>query len=87
MQQKIYSVYDKAIGAYMQPFFVRSKGEAIRSFMQACSDPKMPFGTHPGDYTLYELGDYDDVSGSFACHDPIRILTALEATAIEGEVR
>lgn len=57
------SVFDTKVGAYAPPFCCKTKGEAIRSFSDACKDEKMPFRAHPGDYRLCFLGDFDDNSG------------------------
>lgn len=64
MKQKIYSVYDSKMEAYMQPFFQNARGQAIRSFSDAVNDPKAPFYKHPGDFTLFEIGEYDDQDAS-----------------------
>lgn len=82
MKLKVFTVFDKAVGAHLQPFFARSKGEAIRSFTDACSDGKSQFCRHPADYYLVELGDFDDGSGTFACHEPVRILSATEVLPV-----
>lgn len=78
MKHLVFTVRDKAIGAFLQPFFTRSKGEAVRSFMEACNDPKHNFNRNSSDYTLFYLGDFDDVSGLFNPQDPERVLAAFE---------
>jgi hypothetical protein len=78
MRLKVYTVHDKAVGAFLQPFFSRSKGEAIRSFTEACNDANSQFNKHAGDYVLFELGEYDDGSSLFACSEPVRVISALE---------
>lgn len=62
---RVYSVFDSKVGAYMSPFYVRSRGEAMRSFGDAVNDENHPFHKHPGDYTLFDLGEYDEGSGKF----------------------
>lgn len=57
------AVFDSKVGAYSPPFFVKTKGEAIRSFTDACRDDKVPFAKHPADYRLFFLGEFDDNSG------------------------
>ncbi|QCQ84755.1 nonstructural protein [Blackfly microvirus SF02] len=57
------SVFDSKVGAYSPPFSVSTRGEAIRSFSDACSDDKLPFAKHPGDYRLFLLGEFDSGSG------------------------
>lgn len=78
MKVLAFSVYDKAVEAYMQPFFMRSKGEAIRSWTQAVGDPKSNFCAHPEDYILFCVGAFEDGSGIFTVHEPEKIITALE---------
>ena len=75
---KVFSVFDSAVGAYMQPFFMRSTGEAIRSFQDACSGDGKPFSRNSSDYTLFLLGEYDDAGAEFHCGPPQRIVNALE---------
>lgn len=73
------SVFDVKVGAYAAPFFVRTRGEAVRSFMDACEDDKLPFRRHPEDYDLYCLGDFDEVSGLLTALAPCeRLIRAVE---------
>ena len=65
MIYKIYSVYDSKAEAYMQPSFMSAKGAALRSFTDAVNDSSHIFGKHPEDYSLFELGSFDDCSASF----------------------
>jgi hypothetical protein len=78
MKMGVYSVFDKATGAFLPPFFVRSKGEAIRSFSEACSNDGHQFAKHMLDYTLFDLGSFDDNSGVIAGTEPVRVISALE---------
>lgn len=57
---KMYCVYDSKISAYMHPMFFRSNGEALRAFAAAVNDPSHGFNKHPEDYTLFELGSFND---------------------------
>lgn len=61
----IFSVYDSAAESYLQPFFMQTKGQAIRAFTDAVNDNNNVFCKYPDDYTLFELGSYDDSKGSF----------------------
>lgn len=63
MELNIYSVYDSKTQAYMQPWMARTRGEAIRSFTEAVNDPKSSFNKYPGDFTLFEIGTWDDQNG------------------------
>lgn len=83
---QVYAVFDKAVGAYLPPFYTRSKGEALRSFSDACNDGKSNFTRYPNDYTLFHLGVYDDAGGNFQTFDPVRVISAVECLAPSAEV-
>ena len=78
MKLLVFAVYDKAVSAFMQPFFARSKGEAVRSFTEACNDEKHNFHKHASDYSLMFMGEFDDNSGLYSTADPTRIIGAYE---------
>lgn len=78
MKLELFSVYDKQVAAYMQPFYCRTLGEAIRSFTEAVNDPQKPFGKYATDYALHSFGHFDDNSGLFVTHDPVRVIGANE---------
>lgn len=65
MVVKVFSVYDVGVEAYMNPFFMRSRGEALRAFSNLCNDPQTSMFKNPEDYTLFELASYDDSTGKF----------------------
>lgn len=57
---KVFTVYDSKLEAYLPPFFMPARGQAVRSFSDSISAPDSVFGRHPEDYTLFELGEFDD---------------------------
>lgn len=83
MKLQVYTVFDKSVGAYLQPFFSRAKGEALRSFTEACNDKASNFNKYSLDFTLVLLGEWDDVAGQFTTHDPIRVIGANEVVVDE----
>ncbi|RYF45625.1 MAG: hypothetical protein EOO38_15670 [Cytophagaceae bacterium] len=64
MKLKIFAVYDSKAEAYLQPFFMPSRGTALRAFTDAVNDPQGSFQKHAADYTLFELGEYNDADAS-----------------------
>jgi len=80
------AIRDKQVDGFMPVFFTRAKGEAMRHFMDACRDPKAPFASHPGDYDLFVLAEYDDQSGRFVADDsmPFRVMSGLDAVATQS---
>lgn len=79
MKLQVISVFDDAAKAFLPPFFVRSKGEAIRSFCDAVLDEKHQFHRHREDYILYSLGEFDDRDGTITFDSaPTRLLLGVE---------
>lgn len=79
MKLKMYSVYDCKVEAYLQPFFMRSKGEALRAWGQTVNDEQTQFCRHPADFTLFEIGEFEENSCKFKIYESkIALGTALE---------
>lgn len=79
MAKKIFAVYDAAVSAYKNPFFMDTSGQAIRGWIDVVNDEKTEFNKHPDDFTLFELGEYDELNGVFENHNtPISHGTALK---------
>lgn len=72
---KIFSVRDNVVQAFLQPFFSPNSGSAIRSLQEVVNDPNHTFAKTPADFSLYELGDYDDSNGIITAIEPNRLLT------------
>lgn len=64
MKLLIYSVYDSKAKTFSQPFFSNAAGSALRSFQDIANDKNHPIGAHPEDYTLFEIGEFDDSIGT-----------------------
>ena len=85
MLKKIYTVYDHAAKAYMQPFFQDTAGMEIRGFTEVANDPEHSIGKYPSEYTLYHIGTYDDQNGHIECITPEPMGNALEYQNPVGE--
>lgn len=75
MITKAYSIYDCKSEVWSKPFFCKMAGEAIRSFSDACNDEQSPFYNHAGDYTLFEIGSYDDATALLDSNLPTNLGT------------
>lgn len=79
MKYQIFSVYDSKAEFYGKPFFMTSVGEAIRGFQDVSIDENTTIGRHPGDFTLFHVGTWDDAYSEFDIFDArINLGTALE---------
>lgn len=63
MKTKMFAIHDSKAEAYLQPFTMRSKGEALRAFENTVNDPSTAFYKHSADYTLFEIAEYDEEKG------------------------
>lgn len=78
----VMSIFDSKAEAYLPPFFTVSRGVGIRSFSDAAQDEKHEFSRHAGDYTLFELGEFDLKSGRFEQYDAaVNLGTAIQFLA------
>lgn len=80
MLLKVCAVKDSAADAFGRPFFVPTIGLAMRSFIDEVNNRESPFNAHPDDYTLYEIGDFDDNSGALvSLETPRQVMRGKEA--------
>jgi len=54
----------KADAFTAQPFFCLSRGIALRNFTQLVNDQQTEPGQYPADFTLYEIGSFDQTDGT-----------------------
>jgi hypothetical protein len=79
MIMKVFTIYDSKAESYLQPFFMQSKGQAIRAFSELVNDEKHNFGKYPADFTLFELGVWDDSKALFTTYaTPVSLGVAVE---------
>lgn len=71
MTNKIFTVYDSKVEAYLTPFTMRTLGEAVRAFTELVNDPKTQFNKYPGDYTLFEIATFNLDTGTITPHSVI----------------
>jgi len=70
MRYQVFAIFDAAAEAYLPPFMLPTEGMAKRQFEIAINDDKTQFWHSPQDYTLFELGIFDDASGTYELHSP-----------------
>lgn len=76
---RIFSVYDVKAEIFQKPFTASKIGEAMRGFTDVVKDKNHALGQHPEDYSLFEIGNFDEKIGevdnivNFCC------LTGIEA--------
>lgn len=76
MKLQVYSIFDNAFCAYMQPSYYPTKLVAIREFSDQVNKSEK-LKEHAADYSLFKLGEFDDESGQFV-NDLEKVANALE---------
>lgn len=61
--RKIFSVFDSKAAAYVQPLFADTRALAVRMFQSAVCSSGHQFNMYAADFTLFEIGSFDDLSG------------------------
>lgn len=67
--EKVFVVYDSKVEAYLKPMHFKTKGEAIRAVSNALEDEKTMFHKYPEDFTLFEVAEYDELTGTYRQYD------------------
>lgn len=75
MKYKIFTVRDRALNAYGQPFFASSVGGAVRGFSDEVnrSADNNQLHKHAEDFDLFTLGEFDDSTGTFETTPPAQV--------------
>lgn len=81
---KLFSVHDNKAKYYLTPFFMKTTAEAIRGFSEVCQDDKSQFNKYPNDFTLVEMGTYDETTGKTNLYDTIAIIANASEFTISG---
>lgn len=66
----VFSLHDSKVGSFGVPFFQASIGQAVRSVTELCSDPQSLISRYPGDFALFYLGQWDDLTGAYTPNVP-----------------
>lgn len=78
MQLTAFSVYDSKVEAFIQPFFAPKRAVGLRLFKAACNNESADFNRFAADYTLFELGEFNQETAEFILHpSPVNLGVAL----------
>lgn len=59
----VYSIYDSKANLWLPPFFARNSAVATRMFEQACNQEASEFKKFATDYSLHEIGQWNENEG------------------------
>ncbi len=78
MELLIFAIYDSKAEAHLTPFFFPTIGLALRSFTAAASEEGHDFKKFAADYTLFQLGTFNQSTGRIESLDaPVNLGNAL----------
>lgn len=60
---KMFTVYDAKAEYWLRPFFSQARGSGVREFADSVNDPNSALFGHPEDFTLFEIGSFDERTG------------------------
>lgn len=75
---EIFSVFDVKAECYMQPFFCRNSGMALRLFTAAVNEEGTQFNLHAEDFSLWRVGEFEERTGKVGSVVPVQIAGAFE---------
>lgn len=79
MKYKSFAVYDGLAEVFSHPFHTFNKATAIRGFTEQVNNPESQFAKHPTDFSLHEVGEFDDKNGMMTpLTAPLRVGLASE---------
>lgn len=75
MKLLAFSLLDTKVGSFSPPFFMAHPGAAIRAVMELGQDMNTTVGRHPADFSLVQLGHFEDQTGVMHAETPIHLGT------------
>lgn len=74
----VLSVRDVVADSFGRPFFAPNEASGVRSVRSEVNNPQSgTLNTHPDDFELYALGDFDDQNCAFDLFDRPKLLVRL----------
>jgi hypothetical protein len=70
MKHKVFSIHDNKASAFLPPFFLPQLGMALRVFTNCINESTHQFNKNPEDFTLFEIGEFDDEHGTLVPISP-----------------
>ncbi len=78
MKHQMFVIYDSKANAYLQPWFLTTEAQAQRVFNDCVNDADHNFGRHPEDYTLFNIGQFNDATAEVAWNAPVTLGNGLQ---------
>lgn len=69
----IFAVFDHAANYWLPPCHGDTEASFLRAMKDSLKGSSSPLANHPGDYSLFEIGSFDDDNGSLVGCEPRKI--------------
>nr|QJB19143.1 MAG: nonstructural protein [Microvirus sp.] len=83
MKKLIFTVFDSKALVYSTPFFSVNLGTALRDFAAACNDKNTELNKYSQDFSLHQIGEYDDDTGFITSYNAINLGLAAQFITLE----
>lgn len=64
-KKRVFSIRDGKLGIFTPPFNYEHPGQALRAFDGVVKNSETMISKYPSDFSLYELGSFDEETGLF----------------------
>lgn len=71
MKLLVFAVHDRVVESFGSPFTAQTDAEAKRMFMGAASDPDTYLAKNPQDFSLYQVGTFNNSTGELTAVTPV----------------
>lgn len=87
MKLKIFAIYDSKSEVFDKPMYAKTTQEMIRDLSYVVNKPneQNKLYLYPSDFTLFELGEYDDNTGKTECLSTPHALMLLQELKKQDE--
>lgn len=77
MITKVFSIFDSKVSAWLPPFMMPHVGDAERALRTHVNDAEHNFCKYSEDFTLFELGSWDNITGKYNLHSTPHSISVL----------
>ncbi len=86
MKAQIYAIFDTCSGIYEKPFFHTADDAVKREFQDVVNTADHPINRHPEHYSVWRLGNFDNLTGDVKDEANECLWTGLEALSQQQEM-
>lgn len=81
----MFSIYDSKSETFDRPFFSTNTATALREFTHVARNPSSTINQFATDYTLFELGEFNQSTAEFTAHPSPKALTLATAVILHED--